>query len=228
MPLWPARTLENKERHPPMGREWGTRGIRQKPGKLLALRTERTPNVRMRRTCHPKRHPPASCTMESGWCDYKKTETIGGTRTAWGRPSQTTKNRGRLHLGSRRDSTDMGRRQRKLGFLIGQSMPQPQAYTIICGTSQKRKNEEPSAETSSKKQRQLPAATRPVIHMIMVLHHSGKKHRVKALLDTGCLIVLISNRKMRKLAILQKEHKQTRRIENYTGEKVPGACQFYI
>jgi len=104
-------------------------------------------------------------------------------------------------------------------------MLQTQVYAIICGTSWKRKNKEPSPRTSPKKQRELLAVTHLIIDT--VLHHNRKKHRVKALLDTGCSITLISNRTTRKLAIFQKEHKQAQKIENYTGEEVPEVCKFY-
>jgi len=69
-------------------------------------------------------------------------------------------------------------------------MPQVQAFTIICGTSRKRKIEEPSAGTPTKKAKSPIGGHRPIIEM--VLHIGPRKNKVKVLLDTGCSISLIN------------------------------------
>jgi len=61
----------------------------------------------------------------------------------------------------------------------------------------------------------------------MVLHLNGKRHPVRVLLDTGCSIPLISQRTIKKLGIERKTHKTTRTIENFTGETVRNAGQYY-
>jgi len=61
----------------------------------------------------------------------------------------------------------------------------------------------------------------------MVLHWNGKHHPVKTLLDTGCSIPLISQRTIKKLGIKCKTHKNPRTIENFTGETVKNAGQYY-
>ena len=61
----------------------------------------------------------------------------------------------------------------------------------------------------------------------MLLHLGDNKNRVQVLLDTGCSVALINKRTLEKLGLKQQEHRQTRRIESYTGESVPDAGQFY-
>jgi len=61
----------------------------------------------------------------------------------------------------------------------------------------------------------------------MLLHLDGKKHQIQVLLDTGCSVALLNNQTMEKLGITKKEHRRAHTIENYTGERVKGAGQFY-
>ena len=61
----------------------------------------------------------------------------------------------------------------------------------------------------------------------MLLHLDGKKHRIQVLLITGCCVALLNNQTVEKLGITKKEHRQAHTIENYTGERVKGASQFY-
>jgi len=108
------------------------------------------------------------------------------------------------------------------GFLKGQEQLQPEAFAIICGTSRKRPAEEPSAGTSKKKKLSDP---RPIIDMMV--HQDGKTHQLRALLDTGCSVALINKRTVEKRGIKTKRHQHPRGIENYTGEKVEGAGQYF-
>ena len=61
----------------------------------------------------------------------------------------------------------------------------------------------------------------------MVVHWNRKRHPVRTLLDTGCSILLISQRTIEKLGIERKTHKNPRTIENFTGETVKNAGQYY-
>ena len=56
--------------------------------------------------------------------------------------------------------------------------------TIACGTKGREDQEKPTANT------------RPVIDMI--IHLAGKRHPVKALLDTGCSVKLINEKPLGK------------------------------
>ena len=61
----------------------------------------------------------------------------------------------------------------------------------------------------------------------MILHIDGKKQRVRTLLDTGCSIALINQATAEKLGVEQYQREKPRHIQNYTGEHVPGAGQYY-
>jgi len=61
----------------------------------------------------------------------------------------------------------------------------------------------------------------------MILHQDGKKHQVRALLDTGCSVALINDKTTERLGLKKKRHRQAQHIENYTGERVVGAGQSY-
>jgi len=61
----------------------------------------------------------------------------------------------------------------------------------------------------------------------MLLHQGETKHSVQVLLDTGCSVALISERIVEWLKLAKKKHRHPRTIENYTGERVPGAGQYY-
>jgi len=108
---------------------------------------------------------------------------------------------------------------------MGRVPPQPLAHTIICGASRKGKNEEPSAGTPKKPRRMPRSCTRPVIEM--VLHQGNIRHRIRALLDTGCSIALINERTVGLLGLERKKHLHARSIENFTGETVKAAGQYY-
>ena len=114
----------------------------------------------------------------------------------------------------------------QIGFLEGRELLHPKTFAKINGVSQKRKNEEPNTETSSKRRRIPNSDTRPVIRM--VLHKRKERHQIRTLLDTGCLVALISEQMVGQLGLKRLKHKQTRSIENYTGENIPGAGQFYM
>jgi len=61
----------------------------------------------------------------------------------------------------------------------------------------------------------------------MVLHLGGKQHQIKVLLDTGCSVALLNKQTAEKLGVEKKKHKQARSVENFTGEEVKGATQYY-
>ena len=87
------------------------------------------------------------------------------------------------------------------------------AFEIICGTSRKK-------EPSKKNHR----GTRPIIEMVL---HEKKSHLVRVLLDTGCSIALINQQTAERLGLKLLRHTRPVKIENYTGETVPGAGQYY-
>jgi len=113
----------------------------------------------------------------------------------------------------------------RIGFLEGQELPQPKAYAATKGASKKRKNEEPSAGTSPKKQK-MPHSG-PCLVIDMILLQGNIQHPIKVLLDTGCSIALINQRMIPRLRISKQKHTHSCGIENFTGEKVPGAGQIY-
>jgi len=92
-----------------------------------------------------------------------------------------------------------------LGFLSSGAIPQQEASRIIGGLTRKRKNEQPSAGSTSKKPRKPTSSTRPVI--TMVLHLGENKYQIRVLLDTGCLVTLINERTVEKLGLEQQKHK---------------------
>jgi len=114
--------------------------------------------------------------------------------------------------------------QIRLGFLGSQGPPRPKTCKLICGVS-KRKSEEPSAGTPPKKEKPT-SGTRPVITM-KLYDKQNIGHQIKALLDTGCSINLISQRTIDRLEIPRKEHEEKRMIESFTGTIGPGAGQYY-
>lgn len=91
---------------------------------------------------------------------------------------------------------------------------------LICGITTKRGREEQNEETPPAKK---PRNERTIIDML--LHWNGKKHPVKVLLDTGCLVALLNQQTAEKLEVTLRRHPQPRRIENYTGETVANAGQ---
>jgi len=95
---------------------------------------------------------------------------------------------------------------------------------MICGTSRKRKNTESSAETS-KKPEESTSGTRPIIHMI--IHHGQERHPVTVLLDTECSVPLISEQTARHLQLRLLKHREQHLIENFTGQALEVAAEFY-
>jgi len=165
---------------------------------------------------HPARNPSSKSTLKGRRSNNnRRGETKALGRTGRKSGAQTTKDR-RRHGGRTIPSpTDMGRRQRSVGFLEGPLKPPEQAFAIICGTSRKRKNEESSAKTSKKQKPEEPTSgTHPIIHM--VIHHGQKRHPVTVLLDTGCSVPLISEQTARRLQLRLLKHRKQRLIKNFT------------
>jgi len=121
-------------------------------------------------------------------------------------------------------------------------MPHPEAITIVCGTSRKRKGpDEPSAGTSNDRQRRKLApgepatpvnttekalcGNRPIVKM--VVHWNTKQATIHALLDTGCSIALISKSFVDKMGIPYLPHQIDIVIRNFTGDIIPGAGHEY-
>ena len=61
----------------------------------------------------------------------------------------------------------------------------------------------------------------------MALHLEGKPHSVKVLLDTGCSIPLLNQKTAQRLQIPLEKHRETRLVEDYTGQAVSGAGEEY-
>jgi len=85
---------------------------------------------------------------------------------------------------------------------------------------------ESSAGSSAKNVRRLVVATRQVIDM--TLDQDRKKHQVKAQLNTQCSVALINDKTTERLRLKKEKHRQVRRIENYTGERVAAAGRYYM
>jgi len=108
------------------------------------------------------------------------------------------------------------------GFLEGQRVRlTPRTQYSVCQTGQKRKNTE-EGEVASKKPK---GGTRPIV--MMVLKRERQNHRVQVLLDTGCSIPLINRKTVVRLGIPLLRHDSAIPIENFTGEAVKGAGQYY-
>jgi len=61
----------------------------------------------------------------------------------------------------------------------------------------------------------------------MLLSTDAQDHRVRILLDTGCSIPLLSQKTAEKLRITLRQHNPTIPIENFMGQTVEGAGQYY-
>ena len=61
----------------------------------------------------------------------------------------------------------------------------------------------------------------------MILEEGGKNYRVRVLLDTRCSIPLINQRTVEKLGIPLQRHNLAVPIENFPGQLVEGAAQYY-
>jgi len=62
----------------------------------------------------------------------------------------------------------------------------------------------------------------------MILHVREKEHQIQVLLDTGYSVALLNQQTVERLGIKKKAHQQPHSIENYTGESVKGAGQYYM
>jgi len=60
----------------------------------------------------------------------------------------------------------------------------------------------------------------------MIIHHEQRKYKIRALLDTGCSLMLMNQETVKRLRIEQLPKKKPIRIENYTGEVVGGAGKY--
>jgi len=61
----------------------------------------------------------------------------------------------------------------------------------------------------------------------MILHQGQDRHLVTVLLDTGCSVPLISEGMAKRLQLRLFKREEQRLIENFTGETVKGAGEFY-
>jgi hypothetical protein len=61
----------------------------------------------------------------------------------------------------------------------------------------------------------------------MIIHWAKNQHQVRVLLDTGCSVPLISQELAEKLQLPLLKHEHAFAMENYTGQAVEGAGQFY-
>jgi hypothetical protein len=61
----------------------------------------------------------------------------------------------------------------------------------------------------------------------MIIHWAKGNHQVRALLDTGCSVPLINQELAGRLQLPLLKHEKAFTIENYTGEALQGAGQFY-
>jgi len=61
----------------------------------------------------------------------------------------------------------------------------------------------------------------------MILHWENKEHTLRTLLDTGCSIAIINQQTVERLGITRKEHDHPIQVENFIGEIVKGAGQWY-
>jgi len=189
------------------------------------MRPNRPPNLRLLLLQHNGRDGPTKDSVES----------LGSIRRTRAGQRKTNAGRGWDNPGHEATESGSGRRNGnrrlgpsvgiRLGFLRGRGSPHPRAPWIISGIGRKRESEEPSAGTLPKKRRKSEEGTRPIISMM--LHLGKKKVRIRALLDTGCSVALINKQTVERLGIEKRRHQQEQSIENYTGEKVEGAGQFY-
>jgi len=61
----------------------------------------------------------------------------------------------------------------------------------------------------------------------MLLSTKTQDHRVRILLDTGCSIPLLNQKTAERLGITLQKHNQIIPIENFMGQPVEGAGQYY-
>ena len=61
----------------------------------------------------------------------------------------------------------------------------------------------------------------------MILHQAQNRHPVTMLLDMGCSVPLNSERTAKRMKLQLCKHEEQQLIENFTGETVKGAGEFY-
>jgi len=61
----------------------------------------------------------------------------------------------------------------------------------------------------------------------MVIHQGMSQHIIHTLLDSGCLVLLISKTLIEQLNIPQIWCQETTPLRNYLGEEVPGVGEEY-
>lgn len=178
-----------------------------------------TQNLRLLCRHDGRRNGPTQSTLESGRRNLRYLEKRKGRGRKRGTTTarQTAKNSSGRSYGH--GPASVGRFG--IGFLRGSIRPRNGVTHLICGATKKRGNES-ALEDEERKKRRLD---RPILSML--LHWNKEIHRVKVLLDTGCSIALINQRTTQRLGIPCKKHKNPRRIENFTGETVTNAGQFY-
>jgi len=190
-----------------------TQGIREHL-RISSLRAARSPGSQMFCRHHGKGHRPPRSTMENSCWDEAAARTRRTGRTS--PRAQSVKNSSARRYGLR---ALVGRRGGFLRSPLARPTRGPQR--IISGAGQKRKSME-EGKTPVKKPKVGP---RPVISMLLSV--GTQDHRVRILLDTGCLIPLINQKMAGRLGITLQKHNQTIPIENFTGQTVEGVGQYY-
>lgn len=195
-----------------------SRQTQKRPRQLLALWSTRSSDQRMLLVPDSTRDRAAIGTLEGSNGHRNRTSDRPGEREtkARKRARHTPRRQAAKSVGGRRNDhrpTYLGIR---LGFLRDPSQVPRGVIDLVCGTK-RREPEEKGPSPPTRKPRNM----RPVISMIL----QGKK--VKALLDTGCSVALINQRTVGELGITKKAHQRVRPIENFTGEIVQGAGQYY-
>jgi len=61
----------------------------------------------------------------------------------------------------------------------------------------------------------------------MILHHKETCQPVKVLLDTGCSVPLINTKTAERFHLQMLKRREARTIENFTGQAVKGAGEYY-
>jgi len=154
-------------------------------------------------------------------------------QTSQSRPRQS---QGGRHVGSCRHNAAVSL-ERRLRFLGGRGPPHPRFFPIICGTNRKRKGpEEPSAGTLQDRQRRRLNPNKALPEKSTNKPQCGKKpittriiswgptqHAVRALLDIGCSVSLISTRITEQLNIPRIHRSKAAPLLNYSGVEFKGA-----
>jgi len=161
-----------------------------------------------------KRHQPSCSAMEGSSRNEVGSRNRG--RGVAGSRAQGSKNSGPGRYGPR---ATVGRRG---GFLKGApAWPTGESRRVISGAGQKRKNEGEGGAPAKKPK----GGPRPVIWMVLTI--GTQDYRVRILLDTGCSIPLLNRKTAGKLGVELEKHDPPLPIENFTGQTVEGAGQYY-